>query len=232
MEPEQAKAERRDERLLRVVRCSAGSRRLNRPSTRASANAARPSAAMTADGPIVAFRDRTDGRDSRHPRRAHRSPSTPQGQARGPTRCSVHDDKWKIDACPGERPGGGRTRQRRGRGVVHGRSTTTARRTPRSRTMPDARGARPSAWTTTRRSATWTSSSLDDGSAVATWVEFANERSQFSARKVQAVRRTLEGGRDRRRGRGARQRLSAHARSAERISSLPGRNQAGRERRS
>ena len=26
---------------------------------------------------------------------------------------------------------------------------------------------------------------LDDGSAVATWVEFANERSQFRARKVQ-----------------------------------------------
>jgi hypothetical protein len=134
------------------------------------------SAAMTADGPIVAFRDRTtdDIRDI-HVTRIN------QGKWTDAT--AVHDDKWKIDACPVNGP------------AVAARGTSVA--VAWFTAINDEGHAYAAFSPDTGR--TWGApirlddgsalghvdlEMLDDGSAVATWVEFANERSQFRARKV------------------------------------------------
>ena len=112
------------------------------------------SAAITADGPIVAFRDRTtdDIRDI-HVTRIDGGKWTDA--------VSVHDDKWKIDACPVNGP----AVAARGKEVAVAWFTALDDNTALGHVDIEL---------------------LDDGSAVATWVEFANERSQFRARKVQA----------------------------------------------
>jgi hypothetical protein len=136
------------------------------------------SVATTADGPIVAFRDRTadDIRDI-HVTRIDSGKWTDA--------VSVHDDKWKIDACPVNGP------------AVAARGTDAA---VAWFTALDDNGKAYAAFSHDS-GRTWGSpirlddgsalghvdiELLDDGSAVATWVEFANERSQFRARKVQA----------------------------------------------
>jgi hypothetical protein len=136
------------------------------------------SVATTADGPVVAFRDRTadDIRDI-HVTRIE--------QGKWTDAVSVHDDKWKIDACPVNGP----AVTARGKDVAVAWFTAL-----------DDNGK---AYTAFSKDSgrTWGApvrlddgsalghvdiEMLDDGSAVATWVEFANERSQFRARKVQA----------------------------------------------
>jgi len=136
------------------------------------------SVATTADGPIVAFRDRTadDIRDI-HVTRIE--------QGKWTDAVSVHDDKWKIDACPVNGP------------AVAARGNDVA---VAWFTALDDNGKAYVAFSKDS-GRTWgapvrldDSSALghvdiellDDGSAVATWVEFANERSQFRVRKVQA----------------------------------------------
>jgi hypothetical protein len=134
------------------------------------------SAAITTDGPIVAFRDRTqdDIRDI-HVTRVE------QGKWTDPV--SVHDDKWKIDACPVNGP----AVAARGKDVVVAWFTAL-----------DDNGKAYAAFSHDS-GRTWGNpirlddsaalghvdvELLEDGSAVATWVEFVNERSQFRARKV------------------------------------------------
>ena len=136
------------------------------------------SVATTADGPIVAFRDRTadDIRDI-HVTRIE--------QGKWTDAVSVHDDKWKIDACPVNGP----AVAARGKDVAVAWFTAL-----------DDNGKAYAAFSHDS-GRTWGSpirlddesalghvdiELLDDGSAVATWVEFANERSQLRARKVQA----------------------------------------------
>src|SRR5688500_11970036 len=144
------------------------------------------SAEITADGPIVAFRDRTadDIRDI-HVTRID-APSTALGAGgKWTDAVSVHDDKWKIDACPVNGP----AVAARGKDVAVAWFTAL-----------DDNGKAYAAFSHDS-GRTWGSpirlddntalghvdiELLDDGSAVATWVEFANERSQFRARKVQA----------------------------------------------
>ena len=136
------------------------------------------SVATTADGPIVAFRDRTadDIRDI-HVTRIE--------QGKWTDAVSVHDDKWKIDACPVNGP----AVAARGKDVAVAWFTAL-----------DDNGKAYAAFSKDS-GRTWGSpirldegsalghvdvELLDDGSAMATWVEFANERSQFRARKIQA----------------------------------------------
>ena len=136
------------------------------------------SVATTADGPIVAFRDRTtdDIRDI-HVTRVE--------QGKWTDAVSVHDDKWKIDACPVNGP----AVAARGKNVVVAWFTAL-----------DDNGKAYAAFSQDS-GRTWGApirlddkvaeghvdvELLVDGSAVATWVEFANNRSQFRARKVQA----------------------------------------------
>ena len=136
------------------------------------------SVATTADGPVVAFRDRTadDIRDIH---------VTRIDQGKWTDAVSVHDDKWKIDACPVNGP----AVAARGKDVAVAWFTAL-----------DDNGKAYVAFSHDS-GRTWgapvrldDSSALghvdiellDDGSAVATWVEFANERSQFRARRVQA----------------------------------------------
>ena len=136
------------------------------------------SVATTADGPIVAFRDRTadDIRDIH---------VTRNEQGKWTDAKAVHDDKWKIDACPVNGP----AVAARGKDVAVAWFTAL-----------DDNGKAYAAFSHDS-GRTWGQpirlddnsalghvdlELLDDGSAVATWVEFANERSQLRARKVQA----------------------------------------------
>ena len=136
------------------------------------------SVATTADGPIVAFRDRTadDIRDI-HVTRIE--------QGKWTDAVSVHDDKWKIDACPVNGP----AVAARGKDVAvawftalddNGKAYVAFSRDSGRTWGPPIRLDDGSALGHVDIEL------LDDGSAVATWVEFANERSQLRARKVQA----------------------------------------------
>lgn len=135
-------------------------------------------ATITAEGPIVAFRDRTadEIRDIYVTR-------FEQGKWADAT--NVHADTWKIDACPVNGP----AVSARGKDVAVAWFTAI-----------DDNGHTYAAFSHDA-GRTWGGpvrlddgaanghvdiEMLDDGSAVATWVEFANERAQFRARKVLA----------------------------------------------
>jgi hypothetical protein len=133
-------------------------------------------AAVTSDGVLIAFRDRSDKeiRDIAVSRleRGKWTPST-----------LVHADNWEIDACPVNGP----MLSARGRQAVIAWFT-----------VKDQKGQ---AWAafSTDAGRTWGApirlddvaslgrvdvNLLDDGSAVATWVEYANRRAQFSMRHI------------------------------------------------
>ena len=133
-------------------------------------------AAMTADGPIVAFRDRTGDeiRDISVSRLEHGRWTPPR---------SVHADGWKIPACPVNGP----VMSARGRTVVLAWFT--------------AAGDQGRAFVAFSRDAGRTFGSpirvddagslgrvdvelLEDGGAVASWIEFADQRAQFRIRRV------------------------------------------------
>jgi hypothetical protein len=140
--------------------------------------------AMTADGPLVAFRDRTNQeiRDIHVTRMEN--PSTSLGAGGTWTAAvPVHADNWRIEACPVNGP----ALSARGRTVAVAWFT--------------AKGNDGQAYAAFSQDAgrTWGEpirlddraslgrvdiELLDDGSAVATWVEFANERAQLRARQV------------------------------------------------
>jgi hypothetical protein len=133
-------------------------------------------AAVTSDGVLIAFRDRsnTEIRDIAVSRleQGRWTPST-----------LVHADNWEIDACPVNGPAlSARGRQavvawftvKKDQGQAWAAFSTDAGRT----------------WGTPIRLDDVASLGrvgvdlLDDGSAVATWVEYANRRAQFSMRRI------------------------------------------------
>ena len=136
-------------------------------------------AAVTSDGVLIAFRDRSDNeiRDIAVSR-----------LERGKWTAStlVHADNWEIDACPVNGP----MLSARGRQAVIAWFTV--------------RNDEGQAWAAFSSDAgrTWGApirlddaaslgrvgvDLLDDGSAVATWVEYANRRGQFSMRRIDAA---------------------------------------------
>lgn len=133
-------------------------------------------AVVTADGVLTAFRDRSDAeiRDI-HVSRLENGKWTPS--------TAVHDDKWEIYACPVNGP----MLSARGRDVVAAWFT--------------AKEDKGQAWAAFSSDAgrTWGApirlddgesagrvdvEMLEDGSAVASWIEFANQRSQFRIRRI------------------------------------------------
>jgi hypothetical protein len=136
-------------------------------------------AATTSDGVLIAFRDRSDKeiRDIAVSRfdRGKWTPST-----------LVHADNWEIDACPVNGP----MLSARGRQAVVAWFTV--------------KNNQGQAWAAFSNDAgrTWGApirlddagslgrvdvDLLDDGAAVATWVEYANRRAQFSIRRIEAA---------------------------------------------
>jgi hypothetical protein len=136
------------------------------------------SVAITPDGPVTVYRDRTDDeiRDI-YVSRLEGGKWTPG--------VAVHDDGWKINACPVNGPAVSAV----GRNVAVAWFTT----------LNDE--GRAFAALSTDGGRTWGNpirldeagslghvdiEMLDDGSAVATWEEFANQRGQFRVRRVEA----------------------------------------------
>ena len=131
---------------------------------------------LTADGPLAAFRDRSSEeiRDI-HVARVEQGKWTPA--------TAVHADNWRIEACPVNGP----ALSARGRSVVVAWFTATGDVGHAYAAFSQDAGR---TWGNPIRLDDNTSLGrvdvelLDDGSAVATWIEFANERAQLSARQV------------------------------------------------
>ena len=139
-------------------------------------------AAMTSDGPIVAYRNRTEDeiRDIYVAR-------LDNGQWTEPK--AVHDDHWKIAACPVNGP----MLSAKGRAVVIAWFT-----------MKDDVGHAYAAFSSDAGRTFGAPVQLDegaalgrvdvallpDGSALATWIEFASQRSFFATRRIEASGRT------------------------------------------
>lgn len=136
------------------------------------------SATMTADGPLVAFRDRTNQeiRDI-HVTRIERGKWTEA--------VPVHADNWRIEACPVNGP----ALSARGRMVAAAWFTATGNDGHAYAAFSRDAGR---TWADPIRLDDQTSLGrvdvelLDDGSAIATWVEFASERAQLRVRQVRA----------------------------------------------
>lgn len=135
-------------------------------------------AAMTSDGPIVAYRNRTEDeiRDIYVARLEHGTWTEPK---------AVHADNWKIAACPVNGP----MLSARDRTVVLAWFTVkddvghayAAFSSDAGRTF----GA-PIKLDETSALGRVDVALLPDGSALATWIEFANQRSSFSTRRIEA----------------------------------------------
>jgi len=139
--------------------------------------------AMTTDGPIAAFRDRSQDeiRDIAVARLVN-------GQWMPPS--TVHADGWKIEACPINGP----AISSRGRQVAVAWLTAAS-------TAKDEDQGRAFAAFSNDAGATFGSpvrlddeasqgrvgiALVDDGSAVASWIEFANQRAQLRIRRIDA----------------------------------------------
>jgi hypothetical protein len=133
-------------------------------------------AVVTADGPLVAFRDRTadEIRDIQVAR-------LEQGKWTAAT--AVHADNWRIEACPVNGP----ALSSRGRTAAAAWFSATGDDGHAYAAFSEDAGR---TWGKPIRLDDGTSLGrvdvelLDDGSAVATWLEFADQRAQFSARRV------------------------------------------------
>jgi hypothetical protein len=133
-------------------------------------------AAVTSDGVLIAFRDRSDKeiRDIAVSRLEHGkwTPST-----------LVHADNWEIDACPVNGP----MLSARGRQAVVAWFTVKKDQGQAWAAFSNDAGR---TWGAPIRLDDAASLGrvgvdlLDDGSAVATWVEYANRRAQFSLRRI------------------------------------------------
>lgn len=136
------------------------------------------SVAVTSDGPLVAFRDRSP----REIRDIHASLMT-EGKWSQPR--PVHVDNWRIEACPVNGPAVS----------ARGRQAAAA-----WFTVKDDQGQAYAAFSEDA-GRTWGDpirlddgiaeghvdvEILEDGAAVATWVEYAQERSQFRMRRIDA----------------------------------------------
>ena len=135
------------------------------------------SAVVTPDGVVAAFRDRSpkEIRDI-HVSRLENGKWT-DAQV-------VHADNWEIDACPVNGP----ALSARGRQLVAGWFTGKDDKGQAYAVFSSDAGR---TWGAPIRLEDETSlghvevEMLDDGSAIATWVEFADERSQFRMRRVE-----------------------------------------------
>ena len=134
-------------------------------------------AAMTADGPIVAFRNRTDDevRDIFVSRLEGGAWTEPK---------AVHADGWKIAACPVNGP----MLSARGKDVVLAWFTAAG---GEGRTLVAFSGDAGRTFTAPLRVDDGGSLGrvdaelLPDGSAVVSWIETANQRTQFRVRRVE-----------------------------------------------
>ena len=137
-------------------------------------------AALTSEGVIVAFRNRSDKeiRDIYVSRFA-------EGRWSAPT--VVHNDGWRINACPINGPAlGARDRDvavawftvQQGQGRAFAAFSRDAGRTFGPPIRVDEAGSLGRVGIEL----------LKDGSAAVTWVEFANQRSQFKVRRVEPSR--------------------------------------------
>jgi hypothetical protein len=134
-------------------------------------------AAMTSDGPIVAFRNRTDDeiRDIYVSR---------FDQGRWTTPAAVHDDGWKIAACPVNGP----MLSARGRDVVLAWFTLKNEVGHAYAAFSSDAGrsfGAPIQLDETAALGRVDVVLLPDGSAAATWIEFAEGRSAFAMRRVE-----------------------------------------------
>ncbi len=145
-------------------------------------------ATMTAEGPLVAFRDRSNQeiRDIHVARVEH--PSTSLGAGGKWTEAvPVHADNWRIEACPVNGP----ALSARGRTVAAAWFSATGNNGHAYAAFSQDAGR---TWGDPIRLDDETSLGrvdielLDDGSALATWVEFASERAQLRARHINASR--------------------------------------------
>jgi hypothetical protein len=133
-------------------------------------------AVMTGDGPLVAFRNRTD----KEVRDIH---VTRLDQGKWAEAQPVHTDNWTIDACPVNGP----ALSARGRTVAAAWFTAVGDTGHAYAAFSQDAGR---TWGSPIRLDDATSTGhvdielLDDGSAAATWVEFADERAQFRVREV------------------------------------------------
>jgi hypothetical protein len=135
-------------------------------------------AVMTADGVLTAFRDRTaeEIRDVKVSR-LENGKWTPE--------LSLHDDNWKIDACPINGP----SLSARGRQVA---AVWFAAPNDKGRAFVAFSQDAGKTWGNPIRLDDEASlgrvdiEMLDDGSAIASWVEFANGKSQFKVRRLTA----------------------------------------------
>ena len=136
------------------------------------------SVATTADGPIAVYRDRTDAevRDIYVTR--YENGSWTAGKP-------VHNDGWTVHACPVNGPSisaNGRNVAvawfvaKNDQGQAFAAFSNDAGRTWGQPIRLDEAASLGKVWI----------EMLDDGSAVAAWMEFANQRSQFRARRIEA----------------------------------------------
>jgi hypothetical protein len=136
------------------------------------------SVAATPDGIVTAFRDRTDTeiRDIAVTRLEGGKWSDPQG---------VHADNWEIDSCPVNGP----AVSARGRSLVVAWFTAASGQGHAYAAFSQDAGR---TWGAPVRLDEQTTTGhvdvemLEDGSAVASWVEFANQRAQLKVRRVTA----------------------------------------------
>jgi hypothetical protein len=135
-------------------------------------------AVMTADGVLTAFRDRSadEIRDVKVSRLE---------DAKWGPEISLHDDNWKIEACPINGP----ALSARGRQVA---AAWFSAPNDNGRAFASFSQDAGKTWGNPIRLDDDASLGrvaielLDDGTAVASWMEFANERSQFKVRRVSA----------------------------------------------
>ncbi|HEY3161543.1 MAG TPA: sialidase family protein [Vicinamibacterales bacterium] len=136
------------------------------------------SVALTADGPIAVYRDRTDAevRDIYVTR--YENGAWTAGKA-------VHNDGWSIHACPVNGPSIS----------ANGRNVAVAwfvAKNDQGQAFAAFSNDAGRTWGQPIRLDDAASLGkveieiLDDGSAVAAWIEFANQRSQFRARRIEA----------------------------------------------
>jgi hypothetical protein len=134
-------------------------------------------AAVTADGPIVAYRDRSDDgiRDVVVSRLENGKWSEPR---------PVHADGWKIDACPVNGP----MLSARGRDVVLAWFTGEGDR-PRAQLAFSADAGRtfdaPIRLDDAGSLGRVDVELLADGSAIASWIEFADRKAEFRVRRIE-----------------------------------------------
>jgi hypothetical protein len=135
-------------------------------------------AAVTSEGPIAAFRNRTDDevRDIYVARLENGKWTEPR---------AVHDDGWKINACPVNGP----MLSARGREVAI--AWFTAKNDQGRAFAAFSHDAGRTFGSPIRLDDTGTLGRVDlelasDGSAIASWIEFAEQRAQFRVRRVDA----------------------------------------------